>query len=214
MTENMTENQRERARNKELFKKMSSKEKLNYIWHYYRWHITGTILVVIFAISVISVMLEAQGADIYSTDVVMLGLVFTDERYEEQLQQFQETMDVNINILQTATSGDPEMVMANELLFMVSLIDNKADIMFLTQQKYETLVTDGEVFTPLNDIVELNEVFNLYELQTYNEDVYGIKLTTSPIDGIKFGEDLIVCISGHPKDLEHTVNTLNYLLEK
>ncbi len=211
--EDMNENEREKARNKRLFKEMKFKEKVDYIWHYYRWHIGGTIAGVAFGVGLVTTMIEAQNAHVYATDIMLMGLVGIEDEYEDYLAQLQETQDVDIHIMQgNADTVDPEVVMANELLFMVNLSEKKGDIMFLYESKYESLVGQDDYFLPLTELDVFADNLDGYELVTYNDEVYGIRFSESPIEGTKFFEDLILCVNQYAKDLEDVNETLSYLL--
>ncbi|OOO00440.1 MAG: hypothetical protein ATN35_07240 [Epulopiscium sp. Nele67-Bin004] len=216
-------NSKERMNNKEKFKQMTIKEKLGYIWYYYGWQIGGTIVAIIVTVSFLSSYF-APPPPTYTTNIIMIGRMYQDyEEFDQTVADLQTTRDVDIEVLSGDWSGYDQGVMANELLFAIRLQEDKGDIFFMTEIKFNEIIKNSDqiIFAPLDNMEGIDGIIEMYETEKginpedNNEYIYGIRVPREGLDtlaGANFGEDLIVCLSPYAKNYDHAVETINYLL--
>lgn len=210
--------------NKEKFKELEGKKKIEYIWDYYRWHIVGVILG-IFAIWQVIVIINRPPAPVYTTDMVVAGKIsMEDEIIDQTLERYHTEFDANIQFMPVNWESMDQSTMATEQLLALKTMVREVDLMILGEAKFGNyqLVEGSDALMALDTIPELVETLKKYEDKllkfTSKEDgkehVFGIKVDKlDKIEGLIMGEELVICLINPPKNVEPAIDLVKYLLE-
>lgn len=210
------------------FEDMTKKEKVNHIWEYYKWHIIGTIITVVMAVSIGKAMLFPAPPD--DVDIVVAAQMYTNLNSDAVIKEFKEKYQTGLD-LTTINWNDAEtaFVMIQKLPLMVST--EEMDIIAVSVETYDKFIQmyGTDMFTPLDIVPELSDLLEKYESQLVKSDfildeegnkvpteehVYGIKVDKlSNIPCIEAHEEIIVGLTSRVKDLDKTVTMLKYILE-
>ncbi|OOB78447.1 MAG: hypothetical protein BEN18_07170 [Epulopiscium sp. Nuni2H_MBin001] len=210
--------------NREMLKEMSFKEKASYVWEYYKFH----ILVVIVAIVITLDIIMAPDIPSYGTNILALGQIFTiDERYDQYVASLKETQNANIEVFYGDWSNEDQYVMEHNMMFILRLQSQEADLFLLNPIKYEQLQVfedDEAVFLALDTVPQLQGLLDNYsedllvkgiDPATGQSHVYGLLLlddSMHSMTGLSIREPIILCINPYAKDLDHTIATVQYIL--
>lgn len=213
------------------FKDMNLWEKIKHIWEYYRWHIVATILTVVVTVNLGITMLRPQEVD--SVDVMIVGRTAYSDGYEETVDMFKEQFDAGLEIVSVdwEQGGEMEMVMLQKIPLM--MMTNELDVLALAPSRFELYIqqTGPDMFVQLDTIPQLEEVLEenkdrlLTSKYTFNEEgdiiegdvehVYGIYVDKfKNVPCIRASEQMVVGITGKPKDVQKAAEMLAYLIEE
>lgn len=210
--------------NKEKFKELAGKKKMEYIWDYYRWHIVG-VFVGIFAIWQIIVIINKPPMPVYSTDIVVAGKVSMEKDiFDQTVKRYNTEFDANINCMPVNWDGMDQSTLATEQLFALKMMVRELDVMIIGQGKYDKFqyVEDHDPVMALDLIPELKEVLKSNEdklmksisKEDGKEHVFGIKVgKLNQIEGLIVGEEMIISLMNPPKNIESAVAMIQYLLK-
>ncbi|MEG0012899.1 MAG: hypothetical protein RR915_05485 [Cellulosilyticaceae bacterium] len=210
--------------NKDKFKELAGKKKIEYIWDYYRWHIVGVILGIL-AIWQVVVIINKPPMPVYTTDIVVSGGISMDEEIIDQtLEKYNTEFDANIQFMPVNWNSMDQSTMATEQLLALKMMVREVDLMILGEAKFEKyqLVENSDALMALDRIPELEEVLKQYEdkLLTFTskedgkEHVFGIKVDKlDKIEGVVMGEELVLCLVNPPKNVEPAIDMVKYILE-
>lgn len=210
--------------NKEKFMEMNTKQKVEYIWEYYRWHIVG-VIVGIFAIWQVFVIINKPPEPVYSTDIIVSGLIsMDDEKSEQTLDKFRTEFDTNIQFMPANWKVMDQSTMSTETLLALKIAVKEVDMFILAEEKFDKyqLIEGYDAMLPLDTIPELEGILEKYQDRLISftskddgkEHVFGIKVDSlDKIEGLALGEELVISILGQPKNLESTIQVLTYLLK-
>lgn len=156
--------------------------------------------------------------------------MYTSIDQDRVVQQFKDEFKTGLDLTNVNwEDAQSSVVMLQKIPLMITT--DEMDIFGSSSDAYENFVEiyGKDMFTPLDDIPELNDLLEKYKdnLVTCDyvmdeegnkiateEHVYGIRVDKlSNIPCIEANEEIIVGITSKVKDLDKTVNMLEYILE-
>jgi len=162
-------------------KDMSTKEKVEYIWGYYKIHIVVFIFVCVLIGSLVNtIWLNPQKA-IYLQITFHSGFVDPDTidsfylHLEEALMtpEKREIMQI-AGVALMLGAGDPQIEMANSQRFVVMLAAREIDLLVISREELMTLAPEG-FFLPLNEILLDNMLTQMSNKLIFAQDEYGVE---------------------------------------
>lgn len=209
--------------NKEKFKNMTKKEKIQYIWEYYRWHIIGTIVTVLLVGSLVTTMLRPR-PPAYPVDVAITGRIsILDEAAESLTETFNTELNAGLHLMPANWQSPNQSTMVTDQKMMLMIQVRELDLFIMSEEKYNTYmkIEDFDAFMALDTIPELKPVLDKYKdslltstsKKTGKESVFGIKVKAlDKLEGMEIGEDLVISLIDPPKDMNAAISVINYLL--
>ena len=204
---------------KDILAPMTTKEKINYIWHYYRVHIIIGIVILIVLITTvngilnkkdpaINMMVLGEKVDYNMTETVrgqMNKEFLTDEQQKDYEIVLQPIIYSEDGMDGSGPVGLQKMVAEIAGGFLNILVANQA--------MYEQMNVENQL-KDINSVVDLSSYdFDPEENFYYEGDkVTGIKASAIAIlDKIIYDEDAILYLPGNAKEQEFTSDFLDYL---
>lgn len=180
---------------------MSPKERIAYIWEYYKFLIIGTIAAIILLFSLINSIGEKKevvlnmtivGKGVSTEGVVQLQEYLTNELVNDKADEevFIETLSYD------KTSQDSVSQTALQKLFAQISI-GAIDLLIVEKEIFE------DISAQQNSLLAINDFKGMDKIITINEETYGI--STSDIDflePLKLGENMVLCIPSNTKKLK------------
>lgn len=180
--------------NKQKFQELSRKEKVDYIWEYYKLHIIGGIIVIGIIASFLNIWVfnpppkSAVSVNFMSTNL----MTSVTEELEEELNDLIVTEEMGNKKVFVNTyvlgSPDPQMEMATQTKFAASIQAQELDVMIMDKDKFEELAKQGNML-PLDKVLAKEDIDKLSEKlisvkaeEETEEKIYGIDV--SDIDKI------------------------------
>ena len=209
--------------NKEKFKAMNTKEKIGYIWEYYRLHIIGSILG-IFILGQMIHFATTPKPDYDAHLIITAQMALDTEKVEEDENYFRETFNTDLYYLPANWSVMDQATVVNEQLLMVKISVREADVFAMSQARYDKyMAIEGfDPFMPLEEIPELADILEEYKdslvmgkgVEDQKEHVYGIKIEKSnALSGAQVIEPLIISLIDTPKNMEKAIELVKYLIQ-
>lgn len=209
--------------NKEKFKNMKGKEKITYIWEYYRWHIIGTLVGAFIVWTLGSAILRPR-PPVYPVDVAVAGLLGIEQEAENSLvDTFNTELNAGLHIMPTDWSRPSQSSIATDQKMMLMIQVRELDLFVMSEQKYSTYtqIEDFDALTALDQFKELAPILDKYKdslltaksKETGEEHVYGIKVKElSKLKGMEFGEPFVISLINPSKDTNAGIKIIQYLL--
>ncbi|MCM3690483.1 hypothetical protein [Neobacillus niacini] len=186
---------------KAILAPMSPKERIAYIWEYYKFLIIGTIAAIILLFSLINSIGEKKevvlnmtivGKGVSTEGVVQLQEYLTNELVNDKADEevFIETLSYD------KTSQDSVSQTALQKLFAQISI-GAIDLLIVEKEIFE------DISAQQNSLLAINDFKGMDKIITINEETYGI--STSDIDflePLKLGENMVLCIPSNTKKLK------------
>ena len=196
-------------------KEMSTKEKVEYIWEYYKIHIIAFMFACVFIISIINTLWFNPQKEMYFQITFYGGFADSDiidsicMHLEKALMtpEERETMQIAGTVLMV-DSEDPQVEMANRQRFVVMLAAREIDLLVISKEDLITLAPEG-FFLPLNEllpdnITQMSEKLIFAHSEYGVESAYGIMLDNNRLfEGhglITQGKSLAVMINTQRND--------------
>ena len=212
------------------FKALTKKQKIEHIWEYYRFHIIGTILGIIFLTNLL-VTIFSPRPPAPAANVVIIGKVWHDDEKiasltskMEHIIGYDEDERVEINFFPVNWEEQSQLTMGMEQKLMVMLYSKEIDVYGLEKERFFSYVKNLEetMFESLEDIPALASILeeNKDKLakvsfgEEEEEKVYGIFIN----DNIKFkdmglGEDFLITIPIVSENKDNAVKVIQWLYE-
>ncbi|WP_208558938.1 hypothetical protein [Marinilactibacillus kalidii] len=118
----------------------TKKEKLDYLWEYYKWHVIGTIAAILFVIYIILQMFSQPQV---SFSIGVLGPQITTEQAQTlnaDLEQLMDPEDEEGDMLVTVTA---EGQMSQR--FFAQLTAAEYDLILMTEESFNQFATDQSI---------------------------------------------------------------------
>lgn len=186
---------------KAILAPMSQKEKMAYIWDYYKFHIIGTIAAIILLISFISSIGEkkevALNMTIIGQGVNTEGVVQLQEQLTNELVIDKADEEVYIETLSYDKSSPDPASQAGLQKMTAQITTGSIDLLIVDKELFEEISSQQNSLLALNDFKGINKVL------TSNEEVYGI--STSDINfftPLKLDENKVLCVPSNTKNLK------------
>jgi len=168
-------------------KELSTKEKSEYIWEYYRIHIIAFIFACVLIGSLVNALWLNPEKAMYFQITFYGGFADSDTldsfstHLEEALMtpEERETMQIASTLLMV-DSVDPQIEMANRQRFVVMLAAREIDLLVISQENLITMAPDG-FFLPLNEVLpdnitQMSDKLIFAQGEYGTESAYGIIL--------------------------------------
>ncbi len=181
---------------------MSPKERMAYIWDYYKFHIIGTIAAIILLISFISSIGEKKevvlNMTIIGQGVNTEGVVELQEQLTNKLVQDKADEEVSIQHLTYNKSSMDQASRAGIQKMSAEITLGAIDIMIVEKDLFE------EISSQPSSLLALNDFQGIDKLITSDEKVYG--LSTSDIkllSPLGLDENKVLCVPSTTKNLKN-----------
>ena len=205
---------------KKKLKDMTLKEKIEYIWEYYRLHIIGTIIIIFIAGSIINGILNPPLPPFAG---IALYEIYLGENFENEFEQTITEKLINDPALEKLyihsfiSGGDPSAEMALGQKLMAMLTTNELDLFIAETDVFKDFIYE-DMLLPINEAgIFVPEELLVYgqTLENPEELAYGINLKDSELfRGFNvLGEKLAVGVIVNTVRLENTISVLKYILE-
>ncbi len=143
------------------FKQLGNKEKIEYIWDYYKIHIIGTIVGLIFVFSMLNTLVFNREKDIGLSVVVRGQLGYYNElEVQDVTEKIQNIIEMDtskyrvlIEDLPVSGVSDPTFVMAYESKFMAKASSDEIDLMVVSKDYIPTII-QSDIVTDLSGLVD------------------------------------------------------------
>jgi hypothetical protein len=211
--------------NKEKFKKLKRKDKIDYIWEYYKLHICAGILGIIVVWSLLNiwvfnpppesaVSVNFMGDKIFSNNVEVLEdelnpIIVTEEMGNQRVR------------LNTFIFGeDPQMQMAAQTKFAANVSARELDVIIMDKVQFDALVLQGSIL-PLDQVFSEDDMKSITDRlirgkseQDTNEKVYGIDVTDNEkIKTIMFGDhEKVMGVISNTLKIERSKKVIKWFL--
>ncbi|MEG0579034.1 MAG: hypothetical protein RR490_03870, partial [Niameybacter sp.] len=173
--------------NKEKFKAMNKKQKMEYIWEYYRFTILGTI-VGVFLVGQIIILATKPKVNFDTHLIVTSKMVLDSTKMEEEEQFFQEQFNANLYYLPADWSTMDSSMIINDQLMMLKVQVREVDVFAMSQARYDKYmeIEGFDPFIALDEVPEMASLLEQYKdslltatsLEDGKEHVYGIQVET------------------------------------
>lgn len=186
---------------KAILAPMSPKERIAYIWDYYKFHIIGAIAAIILLISFISSFGEkkevALNMTIIGKGVNTEGVVQLQEQLTNELVIDKADEEVFIETLSYDKSSPDPASQAGLQKMTAQISTGSIDLLIVDKELFE------EISSQQNSLLVLNDLKGFDKLLSSNEDVYG--MSTSDINQLaplKLDENKVLCVPSNTKKLK------------
>lgn len=211
---------------KKSFKELKPKQKVSFIWDYYKWWIIGGILFIVIAANAIPAIIENQKevalyavfvnteiANPDSTDIIDNYIKEKDIDMENKRTVLDTSLIINRN------RGDQFSMQCNQKMLAL-FASNEPDILLCDADNYDFYAENG-CFASLEDVLpkELFEKYKPYMLTCSSSDdqtiYYGINVSTSKVLAKEnaYTTTPIFSICSKVNQPENAIKFLEYLME-
>lgn len=209
--------------NKEKFKSMNSKQKLEYIWEYYRFTILGTIIGVLLVGNLVYTMLKPKPN--FDNHLIVTAMMMLDTDKEElDRAYFKENFNSDIYYIPADWSVTDQATIVNDQMMMLKIQVREADVFAMSQARFDRYmeIEGFDPFMPLEEVPEFKPILEAHKDQLLTakgaedgkEHVYGIKIEKSnAFQGATILEPLVISLINPPKNMEKALEVVNYLLQ-
>lgn len=213
----------EKRRVKELFSTMSKKEKVKYLWEYYRYYLFGLIFVIAVTVFLVNeqsgqkeyaLTIHVLADSVYSTEIEKI-----EQRLNEEIlsEEERETHEVSIQVLPYSSNpADVTTVQATLQRLVAEISVGDLDVVFIDKNQYE-IMNREEYFYNLNELIDgslpVEEQFIFYDVngQAVGIDSSGVPLFNQVIGGT---EPVVMGVLRNTKREDKIKELFNVLFEK
>jgi len=203
---------------KKKLKEMTLKEKIGYIWEYYRMHIIGAVIVVIVAGSIINGIMNPP---VPAYAGVAFYEIYLGENFEDILSRMmnealvEDTELEQVYVHSFLSGGDPSAEMALAQKLMAMLVVNELDLIVAELEMIENFITE-DIFMPLAEAgFDVPEALAVYGVSNENPErlAYAVNLGESVLrDHFRINtEALAIGIAVTTTRLDNAVAALGFL---
>ena len=209
--------------NKEKFKSMSTKQKMEYIWEYYRFTILGTIVGVLLIGNFVYTMTKPKP---YFDNLLIVTAMMTLDTDKVELDEafFKENFNSDIYYIPADWAITDQSTIVNDQMMMIRIQVREADVLAMSQARFDRYmdIEGFEPFMPLEEVPELAPILEAHKdnlltaksMEDGKEHVYGIKIEkTNAFQGADIMEPLVISLINTPKNMEIALEVVNNLLQ-
>ena len=209
--------------NKEKFKSMDTKQKLQYIWDYYRFTILGTIIGVLLVGNLAYTMLKPKPT--FDNHLIVTAMMTLDTDKEAlDRTYFEENFNSDIYYIPADWSVIDQSTIINDQMMMLKIQVREADVFAMSQARFDRYmeIEGFDPFMPLEEVPEFKPILEAYQdnlvmgknSEDGKEHVYGIKVEkTNAFQGANILEPLVISLINPPKNMEKAIEVVNYILQ-
>jgi hypothetical protein len=181
---------------------MSPKERISYIWDYYKFHIIGTIAVILLIISFISSIGEKKevvlNITIIGQGVNLEGVAELNEQLTSKLVKDKGDQEVSVQHLTYSKSSMDQASQAGIQKMSAEITLGAIDLLIVEKDLYEEISSQPSSLVPLNDFKGIEE------LLTSEEKVYGISTSDIPLLApLELDDEKVLCVPSTTKNLKN-----------
>ena len=209
--------------NKEKFKSMNTKQKLEYIWDYYRFTILGTIIGVLLVGNLAYTMLKPKPN--FDNHLIVTAMMTLDADKEAlDRAYFEENFNSDIYYIPADWSVIDQSTIINDQMMLLKIQVREADVFAMSQSRFDRYmeIETFDPFMPLEEVPEFKPILEAHKdnlligknSEDGKEHVYGIKIEkTNAFQGANILEPLVISLINPPKNMEKAVEVVNYILQ-
>jgi hypothetical protein len=210
---------------------MSKKEKMKYIWEYYKYHIVGTLVGIGIIVSIASGMMNQQQSIIGVT--IMGKYVDSDKLTELQNQAGNDLIKDNPknkkiirhDFLTVTDNPMDQYTRASKDKITLTVSSKELDILIIDKASYDSYVKLG-MFLRLDTLSNFSDLDlkNRSTVKGAIEDdgvskeagIYGISMDKLPaLQALKYDtKDTVLCVISNTKSLDTSFSYIKWLLNK
>ena len=163
-------------------KDMSTKEKVEYVWEYYKIHIIAFVFACVIIGNILNTLWFNPQKEMFLQITFYDGFIDSDTldsfsaHLEEALMtpEERETMRVTgVDLM--INSGEPQVEMAGRQRFIVMMAAREIDLLVISQEELVTLAPEG-LLLPLHEIMSNSMIAQMSDKLIYAHDEYGVEL--------------------------------------
>jgi hypothetical protein len=218
----MKVNKMEHKSLKENMSNMTTKEKMIYIWYYYKFHIVISIVAIILVASFVVQTITTKGT---AFDVVLLGKYADTTKIDTIANKMTKDIindnrkEMKIDFL-TVSDDNQEYTQASMQKLTAMLAAKDIDVLILDKTSFETYAKQ-HMFLKLTSIPNYSKLnLNGHDAIKYKldddkqEETYGISLDNLPIlKQISYDStNKILCVTSNSERLDKASATINWIL--
>ncbi|MCT4687801.1 hypothetical protein [Vallitalea sp.] len=213
--------------NKAKFKELTRKEKVEYIWEYYKIHIFASILVMIIVGSFLNIwVFNPPPKSAVSVNFVGSSIVSDNtESLEKELNPIIVTEEMGNKkvFFNTFVYGieNPQIQMATQTKFVANISARELDVLILDKEQYNFLLLQGSMI-PLDKVFSEDELNKLTDRlikgkseEDTNEQIYGINVTDNEkIKTVMVGDsEKIMGVVSNTLKIEESKKVIKWFLD-
>lgn len=209
--------------NKEKFKSMDTKQKLQYIWDYYRFTILGTIIGVLLVGNLAYTMLKPK-PNFDNHLIVTSMMTLNTDKEELDRTYFKENFNSDIYYIPADWNVIDQSTIINDQMMMLKIQVREADVFAMSQARFDRYmeIEGFDPFMPLEEVPEFKPILEAHQdnlvmgknSEDGKEHVYGIKVEkTNAFQGANILEPLVISLINPPKNMEKAIEVVNYILQ-
>ncbi|MCT4598891.1 MAG: hypothetical protein N4A50_13565 [Vallitalea sp.] len=214
--------------NKEKYRELSKKQKKEYIWEYYKYHIVGIVSLLLIIGSLINTWFINPPAKAAVSITFMNKYINTDETDEIKnelvkliITEEDHNKDVFINnYFLTDNIENADLDMASNTKFMANISAKELDVIILNKEKFENLSAIGTFLEldklMLNDDLDKikDKLVKQKNIDTSKYGYYGIDVTDNEkLKSIMGDGEKFMCIINNTTRLEESMKVINWFLQ-
>lgn len=209
---------------REYMKDMNTKQKIDYVWYYYKIHIIVAIVIIIFCGMFISDKINSKN---YVFDFTVIGSSINSDIQNSTQKEATSLLLGKTDgkdqvlfdfILQSKNAnGEVELGSSMQQKFVVKMAVGEIDVIALDKKLFSELASQGAL-VKLSDLngLELNDAVEVSaKNKAGEENVYGIEISNSK--KLKsMGYDLdnkILCVVEKTKNIDMSVKFVNWIIK-
>lgn len=206
---------------REILAKMNGKERLEYIWDYYKWYIIGGIFLLF-------IITMGTMEFINHKDITFNMMVITNQADYEKVEQLSSTL---INLLIPEEKQDDEEILLQVEFYTeteegieyprgvlenlhVQIASQTLDVLIIPEREFAALHTSDKGFLDLKPLI--NQALSFPEqgiIYGKNGEIYAIKVSELSLLRDVFADpDLVLCVPANSTQGEKMKTFLDYLL--
>ncbi|CAM4052089.1 hypothetical protein [Lederbergia lenta] len=208
---------------KEILAPMSKAEKMKYIWHYYRFHMLGALLlIIIVAVSVNSINNKKDTL----MNVMIVGELINTEKVSEIKQSLneellskaeQDSAEISVQEITYSLNDMNPQMQAGLQKMAAELSAGYVDILLVEKSFFDDMNKDGQLLD-LQDLYG-NQPLPIGEEHKYfaedNGVITGINVTAiKQFEEVIFDENIVMCVPANTKNEEFITRYLQYVFKK
>lgn len=210
---------------REKMQGMSSKQKANYIWYYYKFHFIGAIVLICM---IISFIVSAANSKTSALGVTLMGSYADTNKLDELKNRAEDALikdnkkkqEIRIEYLQKTDTGMDEMTSVSLQKLMATISAKEIDILILDKKDFENYAKQG-TFKKLSSVPQLSTIdFTGYEFvkakatdTDTTEEAYGISLDNLPaLKDVSFDtKNKVLCIVTNGQHVDKAVEFIKWI---
>lgn len=193
---------------KAILAPMSKKERMAYIWDYYKFHIIGSITAIILLISLISSMGDKKeeylNMTIMGKGIDSEGVALVQEKLTNKLVKDKEKEEVFVETLTYDPLSQDEISRAGIQKMTAQITTGSIDLLIVDKELFEEISSLEKSLLALNEIKGIDKTdFEFVYPKLSDENFYGISTSDIKLlDSLQLDENKVLCVPSNTKKLK------------